>query len=184
MTGPSVLSLVTRGNKMTNDNPLISCPGRCGRQIHPNAKECPACGFPSDMERIDGLLGSVSMICSILTGFGLAALVQLTSDEARHEITLQLTTGLWIVSSLMLFFVMVAVETVRRRELRGGRMQFSVDESDQFESQIGRLMAAFALALFLIAMGVICLGFYFSPWHGGIGILSVILIGGWIRKAL
>src|SRR5262245_13102490 len=116
---------------MTLSGDLTPCPGGCGNLVHPNARECPHCGFQSEMARIEDLMGSLATISSILTGFGLAALVQLATGESRKEETLQWTTGVWIVSSLLLLSVLVCSEVLRRREVGGGRMRLSREEDQR-----------------------------------------------------
>src|SRR5262245_54789305 len=110
---------------------LISCPGGCGGRVHLTARECPHCGYQSEMGRMEDLLGSLGTISSILTGFGLAALVQLATGEARMETALVWTTGVWVVSSLLLLGVLVSSEVLRRREVSGGRLRLSRAEDER-----------------------------------------------------
>jgi len=153
----------------------IPCPGGCGNAIHANATECPHCGYRAEFSRLEELLGSLSTISSILTGFGLAALVQLAASPAEvgHERLLQWTNGLWIVSSVWLLAVMVGAETLRRRELRGSRMRLTPQEEERLWKGSERLLLTFALALIGTAAGVICLGFSFSVLHGVLGCIAV-----------
>ena len=154
---------------------LISCPGGCGNSIHANATECPHCGYRAEFSRLEDLLGSLSTISSILTGFGLAALVQLATIQAepRSELLLQWTIGLWIVSSVLLLGVMIGSELLRRREVRGSRMRLAPQEDERLWRQSERLLLAFALALVGTAAGVIGLGFSFSMLHGIVGCVVV-----------
>src|SRR5262249_28034953 len=138
----------------------------CGHRVHTNARECPNCGYQSEMGRLEDLLGSLGTICSILVGFGLAALVQLASGESRTDWALQLTTALWIVSSLLLLGVLVCSEVLRRREVGGGRMRLSQEEDQRLWLRSEWLLLTFALALLGTAAGVVLLGFFFSLWHG------------------
>jgi hypothetical protein len=158
---------------MASLDDLIPCPGGCGHRVHANAKECPNCGYQSEMGRLEDLLGSLSTICSILTGFGLAALVQLASGEAKKDLALQLTTGVWIVSSLLLLGVLVCSEVLRRREVAGGRLRLSREEDERLWKRSEWLLFSFALALAGTALGVVLLGFYFSPWHAVAGCVAV-----------
>jgi hypothetical protein len=87
--------------------------------------------------------------------------------------TLQLTTGLWIVSSLLLLGVLVGSEVLRRKEVSGGRLGISKEEDERVWKRSERLMVSFALALLGTAAGVILLGFYFSVWHGVAGCAAV-----------
>jgi hypothetical protein len=76
---------------MISANELIACPGGCGNSVHRNAPACPHCGYQAELGRLEEPLGSLSTVSSILTGFGLAALVQLASTEssAREDLALQ-----------------------------------------------------------------------------------------------
>jgi hypothetical protein len=158
---------------MSSRNELIPCPGGCNNQVHPSAKECPHCGYQSELGRLEELLGSLSTISSILTGFGLAALVQLANEDAKDSLALQLTTGLWIVSSLLLLGVLVGSELLRRREVGGGRLRPSREEDETLWRRSEWLLGSSALALGGTAVGVVVLGFYFSLWHGLAGCLAV-----------
>src|SRR5947209_4872994 len=111
---------------MTKD--LLPCPGGCGTQVHRNASECPQCGYRAELSRVEDLLGSLSTVSSILTGFGLAALVQLATGESKKEPALQWTTGLWMVSSVLFLGVMICSELLRRREVRGARVRLTSAE--------------------------------------------------------
>ena len=150
------------------------CPGGCGNQVHINARECPHCGFQSEAARMEDLLGSLGTISSILTGFSLAALVQVAVEEARHEPALQWTTGLWVVSSLLLVGVLIASEVLRRREVGGGRMRMTRQEGEQLWRRSEWLLLTFALALAGTAAGVVLVGAHFSPWHGLAGGAAVV----------
>ncbi len=160
----------------------IPCPGGCGSSIHPNAVECPHCGYRAEFSRLEELLGSLSTMSSILTGFGLAALVQLATSqtEGRSERLLYWTSLLWIVSSMLLLAVMIGSETLRRREVQGSRMRLTPQEDERLWRWSEQLLFAFALALAGTAGGVILLGFSFSLLHGIIGLVvvavSVVLI--------
>src|SRR4051812_14556508 len=126
---------------------LLPCPGGCGTQVHRNATECPQCGFRSELSRLEDLLGSLSTVSSILTGFGLAALVQLATGEAKKEPALQWTSGFWIVSSVLLLGVMICSEVLRRREVGGGRLRLSPQEEERLWRRSEWLLVSFALAL-------------------------------------
>jgi hypothetical protein len=157
---------------MAATDDLIPCPGGCGSQVHRNARECPHCGYQSEMGRMEDLLGSLGTVSSILIGFGLAALVQLATGESRKEPTLVWTTGLWIVSSLLLLGVLVCSEVLRRREV-GGRLRLSREEEERLWHRSEWLLFSFALSLLGTAAGVVLLGFYFSTWHGAAGCIAV-----------
>jgi hypothetical protein len=159
---------------MVNKGP-IPCPGGCGNSIHANAAECPHCGYRPDFSRLEDLLGSLSTMSSILTGFGLAALVQLATSQAepRNDWLSQLTNGMWILSSVLLLGVMIGAEFLRRRELRGSRMCPAPQDDERLWQQSERLLAAFTFALALTAAGVISLGFSFSALHGILGCIAV-----------
>ena len=161
---------------MASSSDLIDCPGGCDSKVHANAKECPYCGFQSETARLEDLLGSLSTICSILVGFGLAALVQLATGESRNDLFLRVTTGLWIVSSLLLLGVLVCSEVLRRREVGGGRLRISRAEDEQMWGSSEWLLFVLALALVGTAGGVVVLGFYFSLYHGIAGCVAVVVV--------
>jgi hypothetical protein len=110
-----------------------------------------------------------------LTGFGLAALVQLATSESRskEDVALQWTAGLWIVSSLLLLGVMVCSEVLRRREIGGSRLLLSAAEDERVWRRSEWLLGGFALALLGTAAGVVLLGFSFSLLHGIVGCVAV-----------
>jgi len=122
---------------------------------------------------MEDLLGSLSTISSILTGFGLAALVQLATGESRKETELLWTTAMWIVSSLLLLGVLVCSEVLRRREVGGGRLRPSQEEDEQLWRRSEWLLLSFSMSLLGTAAGVVLLGFFFSVWHGLAGCLAV-----------
>lgn len=154
---------------------MIPCPGGCGGRVHSNARECPQCGYQSEVGRVEDLLGSLGTVSSILVGFGLASLVQLATSESRNDWTLQLTTGVWIVSSLLLLGVLVCSEFLRRRDVGGGRMRLSREEDERLWKRSEWLLVSFSLALLGAAAGVVLLGFFFSPWHGVAGCVAVVV---------
>jgi hypothetical protein len=125
------------------------------------------------MGKMEDLLGSLGTISSILTGFGMAALVQLATNESRQEWTHQWTTAVWVVSSLLLLGVLVCSEFLRRRDVGGGRMRLSRQEDQRLWRQSEWLLLSFSLALLGTAAGVVLLGFFFSLWHGVAGCVAV-----------
>jgi hypothetical protein len=170
--------MIARHELMSSDNELISCPGGCGNAVHRHASACPYCGYQAELGRVEELLGSLSTVSSILTGFGLAALVQLATGESRpkDDALLQWTTGLWLVSSLLLLGVMLSSEVLRRREIGGSRLQLSVAEDERIWHQGELLLGCFALALLGMAVGVVLLGFSFSLLLGIVGCVAVIFV--------
>jgi hypothetical protein len=167
---------------MSTSDELIPCPGGCGTSVHRDAEECPHCGFRAKVNRFDNLLASLSTISSILTGFGLSALVQLASieKERRDDLSALITTGLWIVSSVLLLSVLICSEVLRRREV-GGRMLLATAEEVALWGRTQWLLSTFALALGLTATGVVTLGFFFSVTHGVVGCVAV-LVGYYVLR--
>jgi hypothetical protein len=161
---------------MAADSELIPCPGGCGNSVHRHALECPFCGYQAELGRVEELLGSLSTVSSILTGFGLAALVQLATSEAssKDDLCLRWTMSLWIVSSLLLLSVMLCSELLRRREISGNRLQLSAAEDERIWHRSELLLFCFALALLGMAAGVVLLGFAFSLLHGIVGCVAVL----------
>jgi hypothetical protein len=125
------------------------------------------------MARMEDLLGSLATISSILAGFGLAALVQLATGEARNEASLRWATGAWITASLLQLGVLVSAEVLRHREVTEGRMRLPREKEDRLWRRGEWLLLSFALALSGTAVGVVLLGCFFSPWHGAVGCAGV-----------
>jgi hypothetical protein len=161
-----------RTNEMAGGKELLPCPGGCGKQVHASAVECPECGYRSHLSRVEDLLVSLGTISSILVGFGLAALVQLATDEPKDvgQGVLNATAACWILGSLLLLAVMIGAEVLRRREVSGGRMHPSRQEDERLWGQTEWLLVSFAIALLCTAAGVVLLGFFFSWWHGCMGL--------------
>src|SRR3954471_7652675 len=147
---------------------LVDCPAACGNKVHADAGECPHCGHRAAMSRLEDLLGGLGTVCSILVGFGLAALVQLASgdEKARNDPWLSWAAAVWIVASVLLLAVLVGAEMLRRREVPGGRMTPRPGEDERLWRRGERLLMTFAFALLCTAAGVLLLGFWFSWWHG------------------
>src|SRR5262245_27057336 len=99
-------------------DPLLPCPG-CGEKTHRRATVCPHCGYPAELTVFQEQLASLSTICSILVGFGLAGLVQLGGDaeKVRESPWLLVAIGCWLFSSLVLLAVLVMSEVLRRQEV-------------------------------------------------------------------
>src|SRR5437016_2200085 len=99
-------------------DPLVPCPG-CGEKVHLRATVCPHCGCPAELTVFQEQLASLSTICSILVGFGLAGIVQLGADvdKIRESLWLLIAIGCWLFSSLVLLAVLVLSELLRRQEV-------------------------------------------------------------------
>ena len=158
---------------------LIPCPGGCGNRLYPRAQECPKCGYHGDISGVGDLLGSLSTTCSILVGFGLAALVTLVTDESRamEDTSVSIAAGLWLFASIAQLFVLIAAEVLRRQE-HGADIGAEVRADSGVWKRCGVLLNLFALALVFMAAGVVLVGFHFSTAHGLVGVGSV-LVGSW-----
>src|SRR5262249_18611414 len=135
--------------------------------------------------RLEDLLGSLGTVCSILVGFGLAALVQLASgdEKTRNDPWLSWAAATWIVASVLLLAVLVGAETLRRREVPGGRMTPRAGEDERLWKRGERLMMTFAFALLCTAAGVLLLGCWFSWWHGLAGGVAVAVSVGVLARS-
>lgn len=142
----------------------LTCPG-CDNQLHKTAVECNYCGFRSETKTIEGILGSFSMISSILVGFTLAALVSLVAEgyPTTPDLALDISTGCWVVCSILYMLALVGSEILRRTELGVGFQ----DRMDNVWKWCDLLFWVISLAVFLTAVGVVILAFHFSPYHGG-----------------
>lgn len=155
---------------------LIPCPGNCGNHVHCNAKECPRCGYQSERGWTESLLGGLGTISSILAGFGLSTLAQLATADTRDQLSLQFTIGVWVITSLLLLGVLVGSEVLRGKDTGIGRMQFGRKEYHRLWRQSEWLLWIFVFALVGTAGGIVLFGFYFSWWHGGAGLVTLLFI--------
>ncbi|MGF1578355.1 MAG: hypothetical protein ACFCD0_03215 [Gemmataceae bacterium] len=160
---------------------LVPCPGGCGREVHKRASECPQCGFQSEANTYQELLGSLSTVSSILVGFGLASIVTVAAEQAEYlqDLLLRIANGLWLFASMLLLAVLLMAEFLRRRGVGENVIAMSYDEQQRMGDLCGRLLSTFAFALFLIASGIVLLGFHLSLYHGIAGIVST-CVAGWL----
>lgn len=140
--------------------------------MYPHAPGCPNCGYQPATNRTDELLGSIVTVSSILIGFTLSALVQVTSGETRSDGLVQVATGCWVASSVLLVGVLIGAETARRREFTGGRLLASAAEDEHQWTRCEWLLTTFTVALLAAACGVVVIAFFFSAVHGVVGCLS------------
>jgi hypothetical protein len=150
------------------------CPG-CDEKVHRRATVCPHCGCPAELTVFQEQLASLSTICSILVGFGLAGLVQLGGDvEKIHaSLWLLLAVGCWLFSSLVLLAVLVLSELLRRQEVAEDVLDLPDDKLQEYSRRCEHLLTWFSVALVITAAGVVLLGVHFSLWHGLVALLAV-----------
>ena len=155
---------------------LLDCPGGCGERVHRLAAACQKCGYQSRLVQIENILGSLVTISSILTGFGLSAIVQLVSvdKENRETWAIQGPMACWIVAAILLLGVIVGAELLRRRD-PSSRIAPGQEEEDDVWSRSQWLLSAFAVSLVPVAAGVVWIGFFFSVHLGVIGIAAVLV---------
>jgi hypothetical protein len=154
----------------------IPCPG-CGKAVHKRANECPNCGFRAESGNFRDLLASLSLISSILIGFGLASLVALYAQapEAAEKVAIhQWAEGCWIFSSLLLLAVLVLSEWVGRQEISDTEILMPAADKEHVLQCCSDLLFAFLIALVFMAIGIVVLGFGFSPVHGGVAVVAVL----------
>jgi hypothetical protein len=157
---------------------LTPCPS-CEKLLSPSANECPNCGFRPESVRDAEILAGFSTICSILVGFTLSALVQLTSADALKEWPMLLTTGLWIVSSLMLLGVLVASDVVRFRDLKELGFNPTLQEKRLLWQKYGWIFTTSSVALSLTAIGVVVIASFFSWVHcavAGVALFAAVVL--------
>jgi len=157
-------------------DPLVPCPG-CGEKVHRRATACPHCGCPAELTVFQEQLASLSTICSILVGFGLAGIVQLGTDvEKIHEsLWLLIAIGCWLFSSLVLLAVLVLSELLRRQEVADAVLDLPDDKLRDYARRCEYLLTWFSIALVITAIGVVLLGIHFSLWHGLVGLLAILI---------
>jgi hypothetical protein len=155
-------------------DPRVACPG-CGEKVHRRATVCPHCGCPAELTVFQEQLASLSTICSILVGFGLAGLVQLGGDveKIRESLWLLIAIGCWLFSSLVLLTVLVLSELLRRQEVADAVLDLPDDKLREYARRCENLLTWFSVALVITAGGVVLLGVHFSLWHGLVALLAV-----------
>ncbi len=155
---------------------LIPCPG-CGEKAHLRATVCPHCGCPAELTVFQEQLASLSTICSILVGFGLAGLVQLGADVEKigESIWLLIAVGCWLFSSLVLLAVLVLAELLRRQEVADGVLDLPDDKLRDYARRCEHLLTWFSFALVITAAGVVLLGIHFSFWHGMVALSAIFI---------
>ena len=164
----------------------VTCPG-CGQDVHPRAAECRHCGFRAEITGLHELLSSLSTICSILVGFGLASLVSLATADADRgrSIPANLAGVCWLVSSLLLLVVMLLADLFRRQEVAENVIDLPEPVQQQLKRRCDRLLWVFTWALGGTALGVVFLGFHFSLVHGGLSVVAVLVcigVGSWVLR--
>jgi hypothetical protein len=154
--------------------PLIPCPG-CGATAHCRATVCPHCGCPAELTVFQEQLASLSTICSILVGFGLAGLVQLGGDveKIRESPWLLIAVGCWLFSSLVLLAVLVLSELLRRQEVTDAVLDLPDDKLQDYARRCEQLLTWLSVALVITAVGVVVLGVHFSFWHGLVALVAI-----------
>ena len=154
---------------------LIECPG-CGQKVHPRANDCPACGFRSDVTAFDNLLSGLTSVSSILVGFGLAALVSLATSERRawENQILYYAAMCWSGSSIALLVVLVHAEFLRKQLSDLPRINLPREREESVWQRCVNLLWIFTTAVMVCAIGVVLIGFFFSPLHGVISLAAVV----------
>jgi hypothetical protein len=165
---------------------LLPCPGGCGQQVHPRADECPQCGYRPEIVIYHDLLTSVITVSSIFMGFGLAGLVSLSVQnlDVFDTIVIQIAADCWIFSSLLFLVVLVKAELVRRVGTNEGLMRMTDDEQKQTIRRCNDLLGWFAIALLLLAVGLVIYGFRFGWLHGVVAVLAAAVGFVLIRRVL
>jgi hypothetical protein len=155
-------------------DPRVPCPG-CDAQVHRRATVCPECGCPAELTVFQEQLASLSTICSILVGFGLAGLVQLAGDveKIRESNWLLVAIGCWLFSSLVLLAVLVLSELLRRQEVADAVFDLPDDILRDYARRCEHLLTWFSVALVVTAAGVVLLGVHFSLWHGLVALVGI-----------
>ncbi len=172
-------------------DPRISCPG-CGAQVHRRATVCPQCGCPAELTVFQEELASLSTICSILVGFGLAGLVQLAGDvdKIRESMWLLVAIGCWLFASLVLLAVLVLSELLRRQDIADAVFDLPDDKLKEYARRCDNLLTWFSGALAVTAIGVVLLGVHFSLVHGLVALAAIALsglivwqtLGRWVKR--
>lgn len=157
---------------------LITCPGGCGTRLSPRAQMCPKCGHRHELAHIEQVLSGLGTICSILIGFGLSALVTLATDETNSisDPVVSVAAGLWLVSSLLLLFVLVATEWIRGNNPGSDGIGAPFRPDSGTVARCALLLYAFFAALLCTAVGVSLIAFHFSLVLGAIAVVTLLLV--------
>ena len=170
---------------MTQSHKQLDCPGGCGNQVYHRALQCPFCGYRAEIVTDHNLLGSLSVVSSILLGFGFGGLVTLAVEQSvlsTNWIGLSVA-GLWMTGSILLLAILLISEGLRRKDLDEGHMVPESKEMARLQRRCEILMTCFLLALVCLGAGLVVLGFHFSNYHG-IGASALILTASLLVKGL
>lgn len=155
----------------------IECPS-CNHLIHNRAASCPMCGYRGDGQGLKEFLSSLTVVSSILVGFGLSGLLELRVNTKAHEtIWDHCATGAWLTSSIVLLAVVMIASFVRR-QVRELPIQSGRDQLDRPLHQCSCLFWAFIVGLFIMAVGIVSFGFSISHIHGYVGVFAVVVVVG------
>jgi hypothetical protein len=155
---------------------LIPCPG-CGKSAHRRATLCPHCGYVAEITHYQEQLSSLSTICSILTGFGLAGIFTLVVDDEKVQNSLFLTiaVGFLTPASLLFLVVLILSELFRRQEVSENVLAMPAGVRDRFARRCEFLLSVFTAALIGTGIGVLLAGFHMSPLIGCIALGGLVL---------
>lgn len=155
---------------------LVPCPA-CGKLQHQRTLQCLQCGFRPDLASYQELLGSLGTICSILVGFGLSGVVAIATTGPNNPV-LYWVEGMWVLASFLLLAVLVLGEFLRRTEPEDVLFTAHSREQDRYGKRCMMLLAAFSVALLLVALGLVLLAFNLNLIVGSVTILGLILTVG------
>lgn len=148
----------------------------CGRAVARNALSCQNCGQRSRLTQWRDLLSGLTTIGSIILGFELAALVELynTFFDDNNSWLLHGVVYLWILSAISLTSVLLLAEWGRVQQVGAGEMEITGKELKRFESYCQVVGALLGVALLLLLMGLVLLGFSFSIRHGIVALFAAL----------
>lgn len=153
-----------------------TCPC-CNATVYAKANACATCGYRPPVEEFRGFLRALSTVSSILVGFSLTGLVDLTGVDPESPLQRAawlLCAGCWLVSAILFLLTLFASEVILRR----GRINtgFLLTDSARavLDWQCSWLIVVFLIALIGLGVGIIALGVYFSPWYALLAIALVI----------
>lgn len=144
-----------------------TCPC-CGATVYGRANACVSCGFRPRGEEFRGFLRALSTVSSILVGFCLTGLVDLTGvtpDTPVQFWTWQVCAACWLFAAVLFLLTLFASEVILRHARINAGFLLTEEALAVLDHQCSWLIAVFLIALAGLGLGVIALGVYFSPWY-------------------
>jgi hypothetical protein len=156
----------------------VNCPC-CGAAVYSRANACVACGFRPRGEEFRGFLRALSTVSSILVGFCLTGLVDLTGVHPETPLQSWAWLGCaasWLIAAVLFLLTLFGSELLLHRGRLSSGFQLPEEARGALDRQCSWLIALFLFALLGLGIGLIALSAYFSPLYAILA--TVLVIGG------